>query len=61
MRQWEDAVKSGSAKVIGDVGSFLINDKTRRYDGQDFEKVMLFYQADAKSHHAGSYDLARSK
>jgi len=41
IREWEDSVKSDSSKVIGDIGSYLINDKTRRYDGQDMEKVML--------------------
>ena len=41
VREWEDSVKTDSSKVMGDVGSFLINDKTRRYDGQDYEKVML--------------------
>ena len=41
VRDWEDSVKTDASKVIGDVGSFLVNDKTRRYDGQDYEKVML--------------------
>ncbi|WP_153111999.1 hypothetical protein [Propionivibrio limicola] len=41
VREWEESVKTDPAKVIGDIGSFLINDKTRRYDGQDYEKVML--------------------
>ncbi|MEI7429379.1 MAG: hypothetical protein WCL27_02915 [Betaproteobacteria bacterium] len=41
VRVWEDSIKSDPSKVIGDIGSFLINDKTRRYEGQDLEKVML--------------------
>lgn len=38
VRQWEDSVKADASKVIGDIGSYLVNDKTRRYDGQDYEK-----------------------
>ena len=41
VREWEDAVKTDASKVMGDIGSVLVNDKTRRYDGQDYEKVML--------------------
>lgn len=41
VREWEDAVKTNPDKFFGDVGSFLVNDKTRRYDGYDYEKVML--------------------
>ena len=59
VRQWEDAIKSDPSKVIGDVGSFLINDKTRRYDGQDFEKVMLSTNLMLSHIMQGSYDLAR--
>ena len=59
VRQWEDAVKSDPSKVIGDVGSFLVNDKTRRYDGQDYEKVMLSTNLMLSHIMQGSYDLAR--
>ncbi len=41
IRGSEDSIKSDSSKVIGDIGSYLVNDKTRRYEGQDLEKVML--------------------
>lgn len=59
VRQWEDSVKADASKVIGDIGSYLVNDKTRRYDGQDYEKVML--SADLTLSHImqGNYDLAR--
>ncbi|MBU0592859.1 MAG: hypothetical protein KKH74_03875 [Gammaproteobacteria bacterium] len=38
---WEEEAKTTPEKLIGNIGSVLINDKTRRYDGQDYEKVML--------------------
>ena len=34
VRDWEDSVRTDPAKLMGDIGSFLVNDKTRRYDGQ---------------------------
>lgn len=41
IRVWEDAVRGDASKILGDIGSYLVNDKVRRYDGQDYEKVML--------------------
>ncbi|HTH41404.1 MAG TPA: hypothetical protein VL968_11490 [Rhodocyclaceae bacterium] len=41
VRDWEEAVKTDPSKLMGDIGSFLINDTTRRYDGRDYEKVLL--------------------
>ncbi len=37
---WEDEVKTDPDKLMGLVGSVIVNDKVTRYDGQDFEKVM---------------------
>ena len=59
VREWEDSVKSDPSKVIGDIGSFLVNDKTRRYDGQDYEKVMLSTSLTLSHIMQGNYDLAR--
>ncbi|XJV35554.1 COG3014 family protein [Pseudomonas asplenii] len=42
--QWEDAVKLDYAKYAAQFGSFLVNDKVRRYEGYDYEKVMLTTQ-----------------
>nr|BFE93101.1 hypothetical protein GCM10020185_36370 [Pseudomonas brassicacearum subsp. brassicacearum] len=36
--QWEDAVKLDTAKYLAQFGSFLVNDKVRRYEGYDYEK-----------------------
>lgn len=39
--QWESEAKVTGIKVGGAVGSVIVNDKLRRYDGEDYEKVML--------------------
>lgn len=41
VRQWEDEAKLTAGKVLEGAGSIVVNDKIRRYDGQDYEKVML--------------------
>lgn len=41
VRNWEEEVKTDPSKVLGNIGSFLINDTTRRYDGRDYEKVFV--------------------
>lgn len=39
--QWESEAKITGSKVGEAVGSVVVNDKLRRYDGEDYEKVML--------------------
>lgn len=39
--QWENEAKITGSKIGGAVGSVVVNDKLRRYDGEDYEKVML--------------------
>ena len=39
--EWEEAVKADPAQFLGNVGSVIVNDKGRRYDGADYEKVLL--------------------
>ncbi len=39
--QWESEAKMSGAKIGQAVGSVAVNDKLRRYDGEDYEKVML--------------------
>lgn len=41
---WEDSVKLDSGKYLAEFGSLLVNDKVRRYEGYDYEKVMLTTQ-----------------
>ncbi len=59
VREWEESVKTDPSKVVGDIGSFLVNDKTRRYDGQDYEKVMLSSNLTLSHLMQGNYDNAR--
>lgn len=42
--QWEEAVKLDADKYLSQFGTLLINDKLRRYEGYDYEKVMLTTQ-----------------
>ena len=42
--KWEDSVKLDTDKYLAQFGSFLVNDKVRRYEGYDYEKVMLTTQ-----------------
>jgi hypothetical protein len=41
VRTWEDEFRTNPTKLLGDIGAYLINDRVRRYDGQDYEKVFL--------------------
>ncbi|GGY25346.1 COG3014 family protein [Paludibacterium paludis] len=41
VRQWEEESRLTLNKTGEAIGSVLINDKVRRYDGQNYEKVML--------------------
>jgi hypothetical protein len=41
IQTWEDEYRANPTKVIGDIGALLVNDRVRRYDGQDYEKVFL--------------------
>lgn len=41
---WEEAVKLDTDKYLASAGSLLVNDKVRRYEGYDYEKVMLTTQ-----------------
>jgi hypothetical protein len=42
--KWEESVKLDTDKYLAQFGSFLVNDKVRRYEGYDYEKVMLTTQ-----------------
>ena len=41
VRHWEDDVRHDPGKLLGELGSVVLNDTTRRYDGRDYEKVLL--------------------
>ena len=38
---WENESKLNAKVVAGNIGSFLINDSKRNYDGKDFEKTII--------------------
>ncbi len=59
--QWEDAVKLDTAKYLAQFGSFLVNDKVRRYEGYDYEKVMLTTQMALNLLAVNDFDGARTQ
>ena len=59
VRQWEDEVKTNPSKLLGNVGSVLINDTTRLYDGRDYEKVFLNVKLAMDHLSLGNWDDAR--
>ena len=61
VRQWEEDVKLNGAKILGDIGSYLINDSTRRYEGRDYEKVMLSVRIALNHLALGDWDGARTE
>lgn len=57
--EWEEAVRSDPAKYLGEFGSFLVNDRVRRYEGYDYEKVMLTTQMAINHLALGDFEAAR--
>ncbi len=59
VRTWEDEYRANPTKVLGEIGSFLVSDRVRRYDGQDYEKVFLSAKLTLDHILLGNFDLAR--
>jgi uncharacterized protein len=59
VRAWEDQAKLDPAQLWGNVGSVLLNDTTRRYDGRDYEKVLLSVRLALDHLALGNWDAAR--
>ncbi|GHU11121.1 hypothetical protein AGMMS50225_15960 [Betaproteobacteria bacterium] len=59
VRVWEDEYRTNPTKVIGEVGAYLVSDRVRRYDGQDYEKVFLSTKLALDHILLGRFDLAR--
>lgn len=59
VQQWEDNYKTDPNKVLGNIGSYVINDTFRTYEGQDFEKVMLTTEMAVNQAAMGNWDEAR--
>ena len=56
---WEEQARLDPAMLLRDAGSLLINDNTRPYTGQDFEKVMLTTRIALNYVALGQWDQAR--
>lgn len=61
IHEWEEEVKADPAKFLGDVGSVIVNDKGRRYDGTDYEKVLLTTMLALDHLNLGDWDSARTE
>lgn len=59
VRTWEDEFRTNPTKLLGDIGSFLVSDRVRRYDGQDYEKVALSTRLTLNHIMLGDFDNAR--
>ena len=59
--KWEESVKLDTDKYLAQFGSFLINDKVRRYEGYDYEKVMLTTQMALNQLARNDFDGARTE
>ncbi|MNM90517.1 hypothetical protein D3C81_1027820 [compost metagenome] len=57
---WEDSVKLDTAKYLAQFGSLVVNDKVRRYEGYDYEKVMLTTQMALNLLATNDFDGART-
>lgn len=61
VRAWEEEAKLNPDKLIGDISSFVVNDKFRRYEGFDFEKVLLTTRLALDHIALGKWDNARTE
>lgn len=59
VRTWEDEYRANPTKVLGEIGAFLVSDRVRRYDGQDYEKVFLSTKLTLDHILLGNLDHAR--
>ncbi len=58
---WEESVKLDTEKYLSQFGSYLVNDKVRRYEGYDYEKVMLTTQMALNLLAENDFDGARTE
>ncbi|WP_024646743.1 COG3014 family protein [Pseudomonas syringae] len=59
--KWEESVRLDTDKYLAQFGSFLVNDKVRRYEGYDYEKVMLTTQMALNLLARNDFDGARTE
>ncbi|MEB0077453.1 hypothetical protein QN386_07105 [Pseudomonas sp. CCI3.2] len=58
---WEESVKLDTDKYLSQFGSYLVNDKVRRYEGYDYEKVTLTTQMALNLLAQNDFDAARTE
>jgi hypothetical protein len=61
VNEWENEAKIRAGAILESIGSVTLNDKTRRYDGHDYEKVMLSTQLALNHLLNGDWDYARTE
>lgn len=61
VNEWENEAKIRAGAILENIGSVTLNDKTRRYDGHDYEKVMLSTQLALDHLLNGDWDFARTE
>jgi uncharacterized protein len=59
VQAWEKTAAYNPEKLLGDVGSVLLNDKSLAYEGHDYEKVMLTTRLALDRLAQGDFDNAR--
>ena len=61
VQAWEESVKFDADKYLSQFASYLLNDKVRRYEGYDYEKVLLTTQMALNLLALGDFDGARTE
>lgn len=59
VQAWEKTALANPEKLLGGVGSVLLNDKSMPYEGHDYEKVMLTTRLALDHLARGDFDTAR--
>lgn len=61
VNEWENEAKIRAGAILENAGAIVLNDKTRRYDGHDYEKVMLSTQLALDHLLNGDWNSARTE
>jgi hypothetical protein len=61
VNEWENEAKIRAGAILETAGTVILNDKTRRYDGHDYEKVMLSTQLALDHLLTGDWNAARTE
>lgn len=61
VNEWENEAKIRAGAILENVGAVVLNDKTRRYDGHDYEKVMLSTRLALDHLLTGDWNAARTE